>query len=170
MKPDEELPRVAEQRVRSIGGTSRVVRLDGAGVEMSWEATGRIVVTEHFPSGTREHVGEFDGSGEFRVVDLQDGRRTPALANTARTRSNPYGTAVEREEFAYFAVERTYDDDARLCRTTVTGDWGELAADVRTDGSRRLRWNLAAVDVEVIVGADGRAGDPVMRRLPKEHQ
>lgn len=169
MKPDEELSRAAGERVRSAGGTSRVVRLDGTSVEISWEGAGRISVIEHLETGIREHVGEFDRSGEFRVVELADGHRSPALADAIPTRTNPYGTAVEREEFPYFAVERTYDDNARLCRTTVTGDWGELAADVRTDGSRALHWNLTAIDVELTVAADGRAGDPVMRRLPKEH-
>lgn len=168
MEVEQAAPSSTADRVRSIGGSWRVESDDATSVEVAWESSGRISVVERGPDGECEYAASFDPSGVLRIVEHRGGHRTDAVTVATSTRTNPYGMVVEREEYPHFVVERTYDDDARPCHAAVRGDWGELAVEVHADGSRTVRWALAAIDVEQHVHADGVAEDPLVRRPPKE--
>lgn len=148
--------------LRSVEGSVRCVQSDGSAIELSWESSGRFSLVEVGPDGTREDAAAFDPSGELRFTGL------PAAAT--ETWTNAYGTSVEREEHPYFVVERSYDDNARPFRTTVAGDWGELVVELRTDGSRSVRWSVAAIDVEQVTDAGGAAGEVRVRRARGTHE
>ena len=65
---------------------------------------------------------------------------------TVEERTNAFGSAVERAEYADgTTVECTFDFDARLRGVLVEGVWGSQVMELWPDGSRSLAWATAGL-------------------------
>jgi YD repeat-containing protein len=130
---DEQFPLEAAR----VCTTVRLDRPDGNATEIEWDDSGRVTTTHYSADGeplTRAVV-EFDAHGSFLLDE--------APQQVARD-TNPYGSTVERARYPDgTVVERSYDGEANLRRVRVAGPWGSQALELRTDGSRSLRWHTA---------------------------
>jgi hypothetical protein len=126
----------------------RADRPDGTAIEVVRAGSGRFSTSWYTPDGAlvRRITGEHLPGGDVVVLATgpEGGEPEPVEPRSVTRELNPYGLTVERLQYGDgVAIERSFDDDVRLCRVVVRAPWGHQELEIHADGSRSMSWGTA---------------------------
>lgn len=148
------------EEVRPVRTSIRVECPDGSAVEYVREDDGRIVrLRTDAAGGVVDRVAVVvaaDGGCTVTSVESDGVPTGPVEPEAAATRTNAYGLLVEQADYgAGLVVAHAFDDDTRLREVTVHGPWGAQTTELRSDGSRTVRWHTPLLEGEETWDAAG---------------